>query len=77
MADRPSSFMRDWISENIRNEPTGDGDTDYRTARAVAELKDGARKAGLDMSDPELDDDLLWDEVHAAIERASDVTRRS
>ncbi|GJE57385.1 hypothetical protein EKPJFOCH_3899 [Methylobacterium thuringiense] len=72
MSDRPSSFVRDWISENIRNDPTFEGDVDARTAKTIEELKNEARKAGLDMTDPELDDDLLWDEVHAAIEMTHD-----
>ena len=72
MAESASSFMRDWISENIHNDPTWGDRIGERTAAEIVKLKADGRTAGLDLSDPELDDDLLHDEVWAAIENVYD-----
>lgn len=72
MADRASSFMRDWISENIHNDPTWGDRIEARTAAEIIKLKTDAKEAGLDLNDPELEDDLLRDEIHAAIQSVYD-----
>lgn len=72
MAESPSGFTRDWIAEHVRNDPTFDGDVPVRTAAILASLKRDAKAAGLDMTDPELNDDLLTDEISAAIESTYD-----
>lgn len=70
MSDRPSSFVRDWIAEHVDREPPFNGEIENLTAATITVLKEDAKEAGLDMSDPEMADDLLWDKVHAAIARA-------
>jgi hypothetical protein len=70
VAEQASSFMRDWIAANIRNDPTRrDNGLGERVAEEIGSLKDAARVEGVDLDDPELDDDLLRDEITAAIKQ--------
>lgn len=72
MADGASSFVRDWISDNIHNDFTWGDRIEERTAAEIVKLKADAKEAGIDMSAPELSDELLHDEVWAAIEQVYD-----
>lgn len=73
MAEQASSFMRDWIASNIHDDPTRrDGGRDERVVVEMARLKEAARDSGVDLDDPELRDDLLHDEIAAAIENVRD-----
>lgn len=70
MAEQASSFMRDWIAANLRNDAARqDRGLEEWAAEEVRRLKDAARAEGLDVNDPELDDSLLGDEITAAIKR--------
>lgn len=70
MAEQASSFMRDWIAANIRNDASRqDRDLNEWAAGEIERLKDAARAEGLDVHDPELEDSLLHDEITAAIKR--------
>lgn len=68
MAENPSNFVRDWISENVRGNPSSGGDTDARVAEIVERLKSASREAEIPQDDPELASDLLRDLIQAAIE---------
>ncbi|TXM70179.1 hypothetical protein FV222_02780 [Methylobacterium sp. WL103] len=73
MAEQASSFVRDWIASNIRNDPARwDARLDDWAADEVEKLRAAAKTAGLDLSDPELDGDVLHDEIAAAIENIYD-----
>ena len=72
MAETASSFVRDWISENVRNDPFFDGDVDARIVDTMTRLKTAAKEAGIEPNDPELASDLLEDLIEAAIEETSD-----
>lgn len=70
MAEQASSFMRDWIAANIRNDPSQrDSGLDEWVTKEIGRLKDAARAEGVDLDDPELDESLLRDEITAAIKR--------
>ena len=70
MAEQASSFMRFWIAANVHDSSARrDRGLDEWVTDEIARLKDAARAADLDLGDPELDDDLLRDEITAAIKR--------
>jgi hypothetical protein len=72
VAEQASSFMRDWIAANIRNDPTRrDNGLGERVAQEIVRLKDAARAEGVDLDDPELEESLLRDEITAAIKRTA------
>lgn len=68
MAENPSSFVRDWISENVRSDPSFSGDIEARVAEIVTRLTSASREAEIPQDDPELAPDLLRDLIKAAIE---------
>jgi hypothetical protein len=72
VAEQASSFMRDWIAANICNAPAQrDNGLNEWVAKEIGRLKDAARAEGVDLDDPELNDDLLHDEITAAIKRTA------
>ncbi|WP_027174135.1 hypothetical protein [Methylobacterium sp. 10] len=68
MAENPSNFVRDWISENVRSDPSSSGDIEARVAEIVTRLTSASREAEIPQDDPELAPDLLRDLIKAAIE---------
>lgn len=68
MAENPSNFVRDWISENVRSDPSFSGDIEARVAEIVTRLTSASREAEIPQDDPELAPDLLRDLIKAAIE---------
>lgn len=73
MAEATSSFVRDWISENVTTDPALGKDTDTQIADTMIRLRAAAREADVDLDDPEMAPDLLRDLIDAAIKEASDV----
>lgn len=71
MAENPSNFVRDWISKNVKGDPSPGGDIDARVAKIVERLKSASREAEIPQDDPELAPDLLRDLIQAAIEGPS------
>lgn len=70
MAEAASSFVRDWISENVTSDPALGDDMDTQIADMMTRLKAAAREADVDLDDPEMAPDLLRDLICAAIEEA-------
>lgn len=68
MAENPSNFVRDWISENVRHDLSFDGDVKARVGVTRARLIADSRAADIPQDDPELALDLLDDLIQAAIE---------
>lgn len=68
MAENPSNFVRDWISENVQSDPSDGGDIVARVAEIVKRLKSASRDAEIPQDDPELEEGLLRDLVQAAVE---------
>lgn len=68
MAENPSNFVRDWISENVHAESSGAENRDAAVARMVERLMAASREAAIPQDDPELAPDLLRDLIRAAIE---------
>ena len=68
MAENPSNFVRDWISENVRHDPSFDGDVKARVGATRNQLIADSRTADIPQDDPELAMDLLNDLIQAAIE---------
>ena len=68
MAENPSNFVRDWISENVRYDPSFDGDVKARVGATRDRLIADSRAADIPQDDPELAMDLLDDLIQAAIE---------
>jgi hypothetical protein len=67
MAEAASSFVRDWISENVTSDPVLGDDTDVQLAATMTRLMAAAREADVDLDDPEMAPDLLRDLIHAAM----------
>jgi hypothetical protein len=70
MAEAASSFVRDWIRENVVNDSAFDGDVDARLGDTVARLIAAAKEADIEQDDPEMAPDLLRDLIGAAIKEA-------
>ncbi|WP_264048089.1 hypothetical protein [Methylobacterium flocculans] len=68
MAENPSNFVRDWISENVRPDPAFQGDAEGHVAAIARRLVAASREAEIPQDDPELAPDLLHDLIQAAIE---------
>ena len=68
MAENPSNFVRDWISENVQSDPSFSEDIEARVAELVTRLTSASREAGIPQDDPELAPDLLRDLIKATIE---------
>ena len=67
MAEAASSFIRDWINENVTSDPALGDDTDAQIADTITRLRAAAREADVDLDDPEMAPDLLRDMIHAAM----------
>jgi hypothetical protein len=67
MAENPSNFVRDWISENVRSTPNLNGDIEACIAVIAKHLRAASQEAEIPQDDPELAPDLLRDLIHAAI----------
>lgn len=68
MAENPSNFVRDWISESVRPDPAFQGDAEGHVAAIARRLVAASREAEIPQDDPELAPDLLHDLIQAAIE---------
>lgn len=73
MAEAASSFVRDWISDNVTGDTTLGEDTDALIADTMTCLRAAARESDVDLDDPEMAPDLLRDLIDAAIKEASGV----
>ena len=71
MAENPSNFVRDWISENVQGCSSSESDIDARVAQTMERLRSASREAEIPQDDPELAPDLLRDLIRAAIESQS------
>lgn len=74
MAEAASSFVRDWISGNVSNDPFFDGDVDARVADTMNRLIAAAQEADIDQDDPEMAPEVLHDMIEAAIHETHDPT---
>ena len=61
MAENPSNFVRDWISDNVRHDPSFDGNVKARVEATMDRLIADSRAAEIPQDDPELAMDLLSD----------------
>ncbi|RYF06481.1 MAG: hypothetical protein EOO77_26810 [Oxalobacteraceae bacterium] len=69
MAENPSNFVRDWISEHVRSDPFFNGHIEERVGLVMKRLRSASQEANIPQDDPELASDLLRDLIQAAIER--------
>ena len=74
MAENPSNFVRDWISENVDSTPNLNGDIEACIAVIARHLRAASKEAEIPQDDPELAPDLLRDLIHAAITAPSHPT---
>ncbi|MCK2056915.1 hypothetical protein [Methylobacterium sp. 37f] len=72
MAENPSNFVRDWISEHVHSDPFFNGRTEERVGSVMQRLSAASKEAEIPQDDPELAPDLLRDLIQAAIERTYD-----
>ncbi|KQO63356.1 MULTISPECIES: hypothetical protein [unclassified Methylobacterium] len=72
MAENPSNFVRDWISEHVRSDPFFNGHVEERVGLVLKRLTSASEAADIPQDDPELAPDLLRDLIQAAIERTRD-----
>ena len=72
MSEEATAFVKRWIADNIKNDPTFDGDLDARADDAIARLRADAVSEGIPESDADLDGSVLYGALAKAIEVPSD-----
>ena len=72
MREEAAAFVKRWIADNIKNDPTFDGDLDARADDAIARLRADAVSEGIPENDARLDGSVLYGVLAKAIAATSD-----
>jgi hypothetical protein len=71
MSEEAAALVKRWIADNIKNDPTFDGDLDARADDAIARLRADAVSEGIPENDADLDGSVLYGVLAKAIMAAS------